>query len=103
MLLIQTTYPNKPRDLKRFILGMIKSWLASCVQRIQYVKSYYLWEWQLKQEEEKILLIKTSEEKKEKLIAYIEKQHPYDTPEILTIKPSEVNEAYEKRVNSDKK
>ncbi|MEI7477728.1 MAG: divalent-cation tolerance protein CutA [bacterium] len=94
MYFILTTYPNKPRDLKRFILGMVKSKLAACVQRIQYVKSYYIWEDKFEQNEEKILIIKGDDKNKEKIIQYIQKNHPYDVPEIISLKPDEVNEAY---------
>lgn len=73
---------------------MIAWWMAACVQRIQYVKSYYIREWELKREEEKILLVKTADENKAKLTAYITKNHPYEIPEIIFLNPQEVNEAY---------
>ena len=76
MEILLTTYPNKPRDLKKFIVWMIKGWLAKCVNRINYVKSYYMWEWKLVQDEEKLLLIKFPVHKKQKLLAYFEKNHP---------------------------
>lgn len=103
MHLLLTTYPNKPRELKKFIIGLIKSWLAGCIQKINYVKSYYMREWQLKQEEEKILLIKANQENQKKIIKYFEDNHPYETPEMLWIEPHEVNEAYEKRLASTSK
>ncbi|MBP6085627.1 divalent-cation tolerance protein CutA [Patescibacteria group bacterium] len=92
--MLLTTYPNKPRDLKKFILGLIKGNMAACVQRIQYVKSYYMREGKLEQAEEKILLIKLPDENKAKVQAYFAKNHPYDIPEMLRIKPEDVNEAY---------
>ena len=58
------------------------------------MKSYYIREGELKKEEEKLLLIKTTESKKEKCIAFLKKIHPYDTPEIIVIKPDEVDEKY---------
>ena len=48
----------------------------------------------MKNEEEKILLIKCSDENKEKIEAYFSKNHPYDIPEMLWIAPDSVNEAY---------
>jgi len=94
MELLLTTYPNKPRDLKKFITWMIKEGLAKCVNRINYVKSYYMWEWKLVQDEEKLLLIKFPADRKQKLLAYFEKNHPYDVPEIIFLKPKEVWEKY---------
>lgn len=94
MLILMTTYPNKPRECKKFILGLVKSNMAACVQRIQYVKSYYMREGNMKQEEEKILLIKTTADNKDKLNAYFAKNHPYEIPEMVWLKPEDVNEAY---------
>ncbi len=90
MEILLTTYPNKPRELKRFIVGMVKWGLAKCVNRLNYVKSYYMWQWKLVQDEEKILIIKFSSEKKQQLLAYFEKNHPYEIPEIIFLKPEEV-------------
>ena len=98
MYLLVMSYPNKPRDLKRFILGLVKGGMAACVQKINYVKSFYMREGELKQEEEKILLIKCLKENKEKIENYVAKNHPYEVPELLRMKPDEVNEAYKKRM-----
>jgi periplasmic divalent cation tolerance protein len=49
------------------------------------VKSYFFWEGRIQSSQEIILLIKTLPEKKEKCIAYIKKNHPYDVPEISVI------------------
>ncbi len=95
MLLIKTTYPNKPRECKKFILWLIGGKLAACVNRINGVKSYYMWEGKIQSSPELILLIKTLSEKKEKCIAYIKKNHPYDTPEISVLEITETDEIYE--------
>jgi periplasmic divalent cation tolerance protein len=47
-------------------------------------------------DEEKLLLIKTTEEKKQKLIEFIKKQHPYQVPELIWLHPDEVDAAYMK-------
>lgn len=100
MLILITTYPNNSRQLKHLIIAILKQWLAKCINRINYAKSYYLWEWELKREEEKILIIKTTEDKKEKLEAFIKKNHPYKVPELVWIKPDEVWEDYLKWITS---
>ena len=53
----------------------------------------------LTQAEEKILLIKCADAQKEKLLAYIKKQHPYEVPEIVVLNPEQVDEAYEKWID----
>ncbi|NDK09859.1 divalent-cation tolerance protein CutA [Candidatus Gracilibacteria bacterium] len=99
MLLIKTTYPNTPRECKKFIQGIIGGRLAGCVNRINNVKSFYMWEGKITSSSELILLIKTLPEKKEKLLSYIKKNHPYDTPEI-SILEMESDEKYNEWMNS---
>lgn len=94
MIIIKTTFPNKPRQLKNFMMNILGKKLAVCINRLNYVKSYYLWEGKIQKSEEKIILIKTREDKKDALIKHIEKNHPYDTPEIVVIKSDWVNEKY---------
>ena len=94
MIIIKTTYPNKPRQLRNFMMSILGKKLAVCINRLNYVKSYYIWEGKIQKSEEKILLIKTREDKKDALIKHIEKNHPYDVPEISVIKTDWVNEKY---------
>jgi len=97
-IIIMTSYPNDWRKLKRLITALIKSKTAACVQRMNYVKSYYMREWVMQQKEEKLLIIKTTESKKEKAITMIKQQHPYEIPEIMIIQPHEVDHAYMTRM-----
>lgn len=94
--ILMMTYPNDGRKLQRLIIAILKQWLAKRINRLNYVKSYYIREGKLKRDEEKILLIKTTEDKKEKLIAFIKKQHPYQVPELIWLQPESVDEAYMK-------
>jgi len=94
MLLLIATYPNDWRRLRNFILWLVKSWMAKSISRINYVKSYYLLEWKLKNEEEKILMIKLDEINKEKIIWYFKKNHPNKMVEMVWCKPNDVNEEY---------
>jgi len=101
MKVIMTTYPAKPKQLKQFIYRILGSKLAMCVNKINYVKSYYIWEWKIKSDNEKILLIKTSDDKAKKLKTFLEKNHPYDVPEILILNPEDVNKSYLNWINNN--
>ena len=87
MLVAITTFPNDWRKLKQLVQWLIKSWIAACIQRINYVKSYYMREWKLKKEEEKILIIKFPKINKEALTQFIKKNQPYQLPELMFIQP----------------
>lgn len=97
-IILMTTFPNKPRDLKKFIMIILNKWLAKCINRINYVKSYYIREGKVQNNEEKILLIKTTLQNKTKLEEFIKKNHPYDTPEIIYLKPEEIEQKYLNRL-----
>lgn len=94
--ILMMTYPNDGRKLQRLITALLKQWLAKCINRINYVKSYYIREGKMVRDEEKLLLIKTTQEKKQKLIEFIKKQHPYQVPELIWLTPESVDEAYMK-------
>ncbi len=98
--IVLVSYPNDGRRLKRLILWLLKSGAAKCVQRINYLKSYYIREGQIKQDNEKLLIIKTTVDNLDKLTAMITKDYPYDTPEIITIVPDGVNEKYLQRLKN---
>ncbi len=100
MLIALTTFPNDGRKLKNLIQGLIKSWIAACIQRINYVKSYYMREWKFQKEEEKILIIKFPKENKEQLTSFLKKNHPYQIPELVFLAPEDVDHAYLERVQS---
>ncbi len=54
-----------------------------------------MWEKKIQSSPEVILLMKTSEEKKDSLIQHIQTTHPYEVPEI-TILQAEASEEYTK-------
>ncbi len=92
--LLLMTYPNDGRKLQRLITALLRQKLAVCIQRINYVKSYYLRENKIKRDEEKLVLIKTTDSKKEKLTDFIKKNHPYQISELIWLKPDAVDDAY---------
>ncbi len=94
LLIVQTMYPNKGKDLKKLIIWILKQGLAKSAQRVNYIKSYYVWEWKIEKSEEKLLIFKTTASKKDQLISFIKKMHPYEVPEIIVLQPTEVDEQY---------
>lgn len=64
---------------------LVESRLAACVSRVPHVRSHYRWKGQIQQDDEMLLLIKTTRTKYAALESAIKAQHPYDLPEILAI------------------
>ena len=87
------TVPNIEEG-KRIAKILVENKLAACVNIIQKIFSIYWWKGKIEEDEEHLLLIKTTDEKKELLIKEIIKVHSYDTPECIGFKIDRGSEKY---------
>ena len=85
------THPNK-EHAERITRGVIDAKLAACVL-VTDVKSFYNWEGKLNQDDEVVTILKTSTNKVDDLEKYIETNHDYDIPAIITLQAN-ANQAY---------
>ena len=93
MRLVLVTAPiDQAPELAR---NLVEGRHAACVNMVPKVRSIYLWEGKIEDEQEALLLIKTTSEKVDALTARIKTLHPYDVPEIISV---EINE---KECNSE--
>ena len=74
--------------------GLVSERLAACVNVLPQVMSTYVWEGQLKQAEEVLLVIKTRRSRYATIEQYVRAHHPYDTPEIVEIPAGRVTRPY---------
>lgn len=65
--------------------AMIRSTMAACVQISQPGLSIYLWRGALQKDQEVYLSIKTSTDKLQALVQWLESNHPYEVPEIVCL------------------
>ena len=65
--------------------AVLEERLAACVNRITGIKSSYHWEGRVRQDDEVLLLIKTTTEAYAGLEAMIRTVHSYDNPEIIAV------------------
>ncbi len=81
---VETTLPGSwsNSEVETFALGLVESGSAACVQ-FKRVHSVYRWQGKCESEEEWALSIKCREAAKERLVARIETNHPYDLPQII--------------------
>ena len=73
---------------------LVDSELAACVQVLPAMQSVYRWQGSVCVEEEVLLIIKSATHLKDEVKAFIEENHPYDTPEFVTLLPSDVSQRY---------
>lgn len=79
---------------ENFVRILIQKRLASCINVVKGVQSYFFWENQISIENEIILIIKTHKNLHQDLIQEIKKIHPYSVPAIITIDAKDVNKEY---------
>ena len=73
---------------------LLQEQLAACINIINGVRSLYVWEGSIQEDNERLLLIKTSTKDLMALEERLHSLHPYDTPEFLIVKPEYISEAY---------
>jgi periplasmic divalent cation tolerance protein len=64
---------------------LVAEQLAACVNILPGVTSFYRWEGAVEQNEELLLIIKTSQSVWPMLVAQIQALHPYELPEIVAV------------------
>ena len=74
--------------------ALIEQNLAACVNRVPGVKSWYRWEGHLQQDEEVLLLIKTTRARYAALEGMIHQLHPAEVPEVIGISITAGSAAY---------
>jgi periplasmic divalent cation tolerance protein len=82
LLLVMTSLPDKD-TAKVLAKRLIDAHLAACVQIQAGVHSIYRWEGRVCEEQEAVLVAKTTAEQWPAISAFIKQNHPYDVPEII--------------------
>lgn len=74
--------------------NLVQSRLAACVNIFDHMNSIYYWEDTLQDDQEAVLIAKTTETRVPELIEAIKQQHSYDCPCIVTFPIESGNPAY---------
>jgi len=84
-------------DLKiarKLARGALIERLAACANLIPRIESHYWWQEKLEKSAEALIIFKTPARKLEKLEQFVLENHPYDTPEIVSISMSSSTRRY---------
>jgi len=76
------SHPNR-EDACRLVESLVTEGLAACGHVFPPGLSVYRWKGKIVKENEVMILLKTSVESGENLIAHVKKEHPYEVPEII--------------------
>lgn len=73
---------------------LVERRLAACVNIVGPIRSIYRWRGKVENEQEFLLLIKTTAERAAELRASLKSTHPYELPECIELTVSEGSEEY---------
>ncbi len=77
---VTSSSEDEARKLARYLVEKKR---AACVNIIKLIISIYRWEDSIEENDEFLLVIKTTKEKSEDLIHAVENIHSYETPECI--------------------
>jgi periplasmic divalent cation tolerance protein len=90
--IILSTFPSK-ESVADMANHVVRLKMCACVNFAE-IRSIYSWRGKIQDQPEFIALFKTTAKSAKKLKAEIAKLHPYDVPEIVELKMSDVSKSY---------
>lgn len=72
---------GEARDIGRHL---VESGLAACVNILDHMNAMYIWQGEFQDDQEAVLIAKTSQEKVSDLVAAVKSRHSYEVPCIVT-------------------
>jgi len=82
IVVILSTVPQEKSEAMARVL--LDNRLIACVNTLP-ARSFYYWKGEFCDDQEHLLIMKTTREKAEKVIAAIKEMHPYEVPEIIAL------------------
>ena len=93
LLVILCTFPSieAAGEIAQALVG---ERLCACVNMLPHTRSIYQWKGEIVNNEEVLCLIKTASSRHAALEARLRELHPYEVPEIVSLRAAEVNDSY---------
>ena len=101
MIRIVETTTDQVKIAEKISKSIINLKLSPCVQIIDKVRSFYIWQDEMVSEEEYVIKIKTIDEYIEKITSIIIQESNYDVPEIISYEFQIENKDYEDWFNEN--
>ena len=84
LMVLCTCPPDKAADIAA---SLVQRKLAACVNILSNARSIYRWQGEVQDEQEAVLLMKTSKQRYPELEEALRQMHPYELPEIICFSP----------------
>lgn len=101
MIVIMATLHKKEMAIK-IGQGLLKERLIACYN-LSPIESAYWWKGKIESGDETLVLMKTTDDKFEDIETYFMKHSGYEVPELIALKPHQVNQPYEEWVDAETK
>ena len=102
MVIVLTTVPTRAVG-RKLSKQLLKLRLAACISLSETIESSYVWKGKQENSREMLCWIKTTLGKKRQVMNFLKKEHPYEVPEIVVLKPTDVDASYLKWVQNSVK
>ncbi len=79
---------------ERLARGLVEAKHAACVNILPGARSVYRWKDKVEQAQESLMIIKTTATHFFVIEHWMREHHPYDVPELLSVKAEHVSEDY---------
>jgi periplasmic divalent cation tolerance protein len=83
-----------PDAADAFARRLVEERVVACANILPGVRSHYWWEGEVCHDLESVLLMETTAVALDEAIARVRQLHPYDTPKIIALDPSVVDDDY---------
>lgn len=93
VVMVFCTFPDR-ETARQIGTDLVKTQLAACVNLLPGVESIYRWQGELESAAEVLALFKTTAAVWPRLERALAERHPYDTPEIVALRPEAVAGRY---------
>ena len=93
MLLVLTTITDIDKG-KLLARQIIEEQLAACCNIVPGITSIYRWKNELCEDQECLVVMKTTKTRYIQLSKFIQQQHPYDTPELIALPVTHSTQEY---------
>ena len=88
LIYITTSDKSQARNIGRYL---VESHLAACVNIFENMNSMYIWQDQFQDDQEAVLIAKTTQARLKDLIAAVKERHDYECPCIVAMPITEGN------------
>lgn len=92
-IVVLSTVPSED-EAEKLSKEMIKKGLAACVNIVPKIRSIYKWKGKVYNEKEILLIMKSKKEKFKEIIEFINNNHSYEVPEVISLSISSGSKRY---------